>query len=126
MEDTPTRRNSLEQGRAQEAFQAAKKGTEAFKKDYLSFVYDMPMLIKTNGLGAAIAFATYKNGASKKVYQQISEWLKKDHKQLIDLSSEELAEMLTKIPSHQYKAVTVEVMAYLNWLRRFAKGLQKD
>lgn len=123
-----THRNTLEQGRALHAYNAAQKGIKDFKKDYLSFVNDMPMLIKTNGLGAAIAFATYKNKASMLVYEQLKDWLtEKDPKGLIELkANERLSGKLTEINSTEYKAVTIEVMAWLNWLRKFAKGIEKE
>ena len=124
-----TKRNLLEQGRAQHAFQAARVGMKekTYPKEYLSFVNEMPMLIKTNGLGAAVSFATYKNKASQLVYEQLENWLGKDDpKQLLGSNAGGLVEQLTQMPSTQYRAITVEVMAYLNWLRRFAKGLEKD
>lgn len=126
MNTQPTKRNSLEQGRAQDAYRAAEEGMKEYKKEYLSFVNDLPMLIKTNGLGAAISFATYKNKPSQLVYKQVASWLQKDDKGLIDLTKGSLAERLTAIGSSDYKAVTIEVMAWLNWLRRFAKGLDKE
>lgn len=120
-----TTRNILEQGRAQDAYLSAEAGMKEFGKEYLSFVNEMPMLIKTNGLGAAVAFSTYKNPPSKLVYRQLTAWLLKDHKQLLDLTRVSLEQELTRIPSAQYKAVTIETMAWLNWLRRFAKGMDK-
>lgn len=126
MGDSPTRRNTLEQGRAQDAYLAAKAGMKRYKKEYLSFVNDMPMLIKTNGLGAAVSFSTYKSAASRLVYEQITNWLAKDHKQLIDFSKGKLADRLTDISSTEYRAITIEVIAYLTWLRRFAKGIEKE
>lgn len=126
MANNLTNRNKLEQGRAEFAFQMAQEGIASEGKAYKSYVEKLPMLIKTNGLGAAMAFSLYKDKSSKIVYQQVEQWLKKDHKQLVDLSNKRLAEKLTEIYSSEYRAVTVEVMAFLDWLRKFAKGLTSD
>lgn len=128
-----TSRTILEQGRAAFAFTAAQEGASiSSKKEYKAYVKKLPMLIKTNGLGGAMAFVYskgYKGNRPKnedawaKIYQQIEEWLKKDDKQLINFSEHQLAERLTKISSSEYRAVTVEILALLNWMRRFAEGL---
>ncbi|AEE53919.1 type III-B CRISPR module-associated protein Cmr5 [Haliscomenobacter hydrossis] len=127
--DKNTLRNSMEQRRAQAAYQDATNGFKQQSKEYVAFVNELPMLIKTNGLGATIAFATYKNDASKMVYRQLENWLKQEVNQYLlpDLQSDKrLIAALTDCSSSAYKAVTVELFAYLIWLRRFAKALDKD
>ena len=129
MSDTSTR-TKLEQGRAAFAFDAASQGKELSKSsEYKAYVKKMPMLIKTNGLGAAVSFA-YSKGKGRTdnawglIYEQIYEWLKKDPKDLIDLSStNDLMKALINADSATYRATTVEVLALLNWMRRFAEGL---
>ncbi|MCR4429800.1 MAG: type III-B CRISPR module-associated protein Cmr5 [Tepidanaerobacteraceae bacterium] len=123
----------LEQGRASFAYQCARAGNQIDKrKEYKQYVKKLPMLIKTNGLGAALAFVkskisdkTSESGhAYKLIYDQIAEWLKKDDKKLIDLSGDaDLVAAIISLDSSQYRAVTIEVLAFLNWLRRFAEGL---
>jgi CRISPR-associated protein Cmr5 len=125
-----TSRTKLEQGRAAFAFDAAQRGAGLTKSsEYKAYVKKMPMLIKTNGLGAAISFA-YSKGKGKTdnawglIYQQIYEWLKKDPKSLINLAStNDLMKALINADSPTYRATTVEVLALLNWMRRFADGL---
>ncbi len=127
MEDQQaTLRNSVEQDRAQSAYKDAEAGMTAHKKEYSSFVSELPMLIKVNGLGAAIVFATYKNAASKTVYTQLERWLRREENQhLINLKEgRRLSTELTNCSSMEYKAVLLEIMAYVTWLRRFAKGLE--
>jgi len=119
-----TQRNSIEQARAKAAFDAATIGKEKYGKEYESFVNELPMLIKTNSLGAAIAYASYKNAASKLVNEQLSHWLKQGHNQhLLGNFQDRLDATLMKCESTTYKAVTLEVLAFLTWLRRFAKAL---
>jgi len=123
----------LEQGRAAFAYQCAEGGEKLVKnKEYKSYVKKMPMLIKTNGLGAAIAFAFAKDGKGGNpdktkpwglLYTQIEEWLKSDDKKLITFDTTQLAKKLTETDSATYRAVTVEVLAFLNWLKRFADAL---
>lgn len=126
-----TQRTTLEQGRAAFAYGKAVEGKK-IGKEYLSNVRKLPMQIKTNGLGAALAFAYAKgskNGIPDKekawglIYSHIEEWLKKDEKQLIKFDRHHLAEQLTNEPSAVYRAVTIEIMAFLTWLKRFSEAL---
>lgn len=120
-----TQRNSIEQQRASAAYHDAKNGiNQAGKEEYSSFVNELPMLIKVNGLGAAIAYASYKNAASKLVNSQLSNWLKQEqNRYLLGDFQGRLDATLMECNSTKYKAVTLEVLAYLTWLRRFAKAL---
>ncbi len=126
-------RTRLEQGRAASAFQYAEEGKILTKsKEYKAYVKKMPMLIKTNGLGAAIAFAFAKGSkggvpqpdkAWGRLYMQIEDWLNKDKKQLIEFTKNRLAYQLTQIDSYTYRAVTLEIMALLSWMKRFSEAL---
>ena len=115
----------IEQGRAKFAYECV----SSVKSDnkYKGHVKKIPAYIKTNGLGATIAFIYSKDEAYKKIYSHIEEWLKKDEKKIIDLSGgKELFEVIVGIDSPNYKAVTIEVLSFVNWLRRFADGLIED
>lgn len=126
-------RSKLEQGRASEAYKFAEAGAQLNKKkEYKAYVKKMPMLIKTNGLGAALAFAFAKgskggipdkNSAWGLLYLQMEEWLKIDEKQLIQFDPNRLAHQLTHESSATYRAVTVELMALLSWMKRFSEAL---
>ena len=128
-DNEPTLRNSVEQFRAEAAFKAARAGmgNKNQANEYLAFVNELPMLIKTNSLGAALAFAAYKNNASKTVLAQVSDWLThEDNVLAMELRDKRgLVEALTTLDSSNYRALTIEVLAYLIWLRRFAKALVK-
>ena len=126
-----TTRTKLEQGRAAKAYEYAQEGTNISKaKEYKSYVKKMPMMIKVNGLGAAVAFAFSKgakNGLPEKstpwglIYHQLEEWL--GEKGMIPKGQQSFAHLLAELDSAQYRAVTNEVLALLSWMRRFAEGL---
>jgi CRISPR-associated protein Cmr5 len=128
-----TSRTTLEQGRAAFAYEAAVEGEKLSKNtEYKAYVKKLPMLIKTNGLGAAISFAFAKgskNGVAQKdkawglIYSQIEDWLKNNWELSEFNQGERLMENLLKMESYEYRATTIEVLALLNWMRRFAEGL---
>jgi CRISPR-associated protein Cmr5 len=128
MSEQNTVRKKLENGRALFAYECAEKGSKSSKpKEYKSYVKKIPMLIKTNGLGATYAFIKSKGGTYDIIYNQTSEWLKKDEKNLLNLSNNtDLVRAIIDCESDKYRAVTVEVLAFFNWLRRFAEGLIED
>jgi CRISPR-associated protein Cmr5 len=121
----------IEDGRAHHAFQAAQaaqqKG-ESVADDYQSYAKDLPMRIKTNGLGAALAFVKAKQSDSdayELLYDQLTDWLKTDERAYLLAEGEgtDLVERIVSLDSTAYRAVTREVLAYLSWLRRFAEGV---
>jgi len=127
-------RKTLEQGRAAFAYSAAVKGADLSKiseskaREYKSYVKKLPTYIKTNGLGAAMSFCFAKGkgrttNAWGLLYSQITNWLKVDEKQLLDIKDDNLMKALTEADSSVYRATTIEVLALLNWMRRFAEGL---
>lgn len=126
-----TIRTGLEQGRAAFAYTCAEAGEKLEKKkEYKSYVKKMPMLIKTNGLGAAVAFAFAKGSKDGKpkdkdpwglLYIQLEDWLRqRGH---LKMEQNPLAKVLTTSDSAAYRAATVEVLALLNWMKRFADAL---
>jgi CRISPR-associated protein Cmr5 len=124
-EQTKTTRNKLEQGRAKFAYNCAKGNVT---DDYRQCAKKLPMYIKTNGLGAAMAFMKTKHSG---LYNDVANWLKEQDCTVNVLvwgtnsSSSDLIERIVDINSTDYRAVTVEVLAFLNWLRRFADGFKK-
>jgi len=120
---------TIEQGRAKIAYEFAKEGMNDGKnKEYKNKVKSFPMMVKTNGLGAAVAFINGKNDKDwNKIYTQLDGYIKQN--ELNDLKKDDsLVSYLTQIDSTLYRAITVEVMALFTWLRRFAEGFenQKD
>jgi CRISPR-associated protein Cmr5 len=136
MEETTSLIGKLEQGRAKLAWERAMlaKGTSSVNYDeYKSYAKSIPMMIKTNGLGASLAFIRSKakkktgdNTAYGQIYSDITEYFKQKHKTyLIDLSKKELVEAVIDLDSPTYRIVTVETLAFMQWLKRFAEGLSK-
>jgi CRISPR-associated protein Cmr5 len=132
---------TIEAGRASKAFEFAQEGTELTdKKAYKSYLKKLPAYIKVNGLGATLAFMFAKSiGTSDKakvwakINDQFTEWLKNrpahfhtvsvEGKNLALATDTKLAELVINMESHQYRAVTVELLALIGWMRRFADGL---
>jgi CRISPR-associated protein Cmr5 len=131
MSDTNTI-NKLEQGRADYAYQCALEGKNLGKsesKEYKSYTKKIPMMIKTNGLGSTLAFMKSKTSskAYNILYNQIGNWLKESKIGYISSSNnEDLIKLIINMNSAEYRAVTVEVLSFMNWLRRFAEGLITD
>ena len=125
----------IEQGRANFAYTCANQVPKELKESYRSHVKSFPMLVKTNGLGAALAFLFSKRDKEQGVYEMVGnsivDWLKNDEKyknyglgKLSDLKS--LTEGVVGINSPEYRALTIEVLAFFIWLRRFAEGLIEE
>lgn len=120
--------SGLEQGRARFAYECVEKAKELKKEKYKTYVKKIPMLIKTNGLGATFAFMLSKGGTYEFIGEQILDWLKTDEKGLLPLDQNitmfrKLNKHIVSEKSSGYRMITVEVLAFLNWLRRFAEGL---
>ena len=127
----------IEQGRATHAYKAVNGVKEKYKKKYKTAVKKAPVLVKTNGLGQTLAYIKSKGGkinpkTKKKeengydiFYDQIGNWLCSDAANQ-SVTDGELVEKVIELPSHEYRQVTVETLALLNWMRRFVDGLMKD
>lgn len=141
----------LEQGRASFAYKCALNGknisnefqigTEWYKDaKYKSYVKKIPMLIKTNGLGATFAFVFSRRQKEKNnkkpgdkvnpknaydlIYLQTAQWLQTDEKKSLKLNeTDDLVKTLISRESPEYRAATIEILAFFKWLSRFADGL---
>lgn len=143
MPDTTTLRG-IEQGRADYAYQCAKVGeslnrSKKVDRAFKAYAKKIPMLIKSNGLGATYAFifSKKKNDSDKKdyaywkIYEQTDMWLRVKKATLFPYIPKtddkgkaiELADALILLNSTEYRAVTVEIISFFTWLRRFAEGL---
>jgi CRISPR-associated protein Cmr5 len=122
----------LEQGRASFSYEKVLEAKKRFGEkasDYKSYVKKAPMLIKTNGLGATLAYmkAKGKDGnAWDLIYKQLTEWIDNDPKNIVNTGSKDLVEIVVSLETPDYRALTNEVLALFNWLRRFAEGLIEE
>ena len=137
-----TKIQGIESGRAKFAWECVNQLIQQWNdenskkklKEYRSYTQKIPMYIKTNGLGATLAFMLSKKDkeAYQKLGQQITEWLKQAPTKIIDLKDVEddnfegLVNITISLNSPDYRALTIEVLAFLNWLRRFAEGLIEE
>ena len=102
----------------------SEKGSKDWKEKYGSLARKVPSLILTNGLGQTLAFlkAKGKNDPSNEhevLYKHIADWLKRRLKLEDDL----LEWVVNKATSQQYRLATMEALAFLLWLERFAEAL---
>ncbi len=128
--DNTTTIKGLEQGRAKFAYDCALEGSQQpTKKEYKSHVKKIPVLIKTNELGSTFAFVKSKknDAAYQLIYEQTKQWLKRDEKTLLNINEDDdLVEKIISLDSPGYRAITNEVLAFFNWLTRFAEGLIEE
>ena len=121
--------HTLEQGRAKFAYdcvnEIAQDANADQKKKYKSGAKKLPVLIKTNGLGQTLAFINKRDSGNEKLYGMIGEWL--NHKQLVTLEGGiNLVDAVINKPSNEYRRITTETLALLNWVRRFVDGLMDN
>ena len=122
-------------------------GHDYFKAiNYSSYSTKLPTLIQCNGLGAALAFIKSKGTKEKTennqsllpghkqnpknaynlLYEQIFYWIKEKKPYLISESTSrqgDFVEIVINLQSSEYRALTIEVMALLNWMKRFSVAL---
>ena len=124
---------NIEQGRATFAYQrvqnianldpdATDNAREATRrkntqKKYKTSAKKLPVLIKTNGLGQALAYIQTRNCT---LYEDVTAWL--CAKSLI-LENDDLVRAVINMESDEYRRITTETLAFLNWVRRFVDGL---
>lgn len=124
-------KKTLDQIRAAVALE--KKGNIIRSKGDSDKTKSLPTMVQTNGLLGAIAFAVDKNeNSSEKAYYSIVEaivvHLKKVREQDPSIIPEEVGDrpedladyLAKKATPTQFRRITAEVLAFLNYLRRFA------
>lgn len=149
--DSETLVTKLERGRAEFAYRCALEGknimsgskvdNEWYRDDkYKSYVKKIPSMILSNGLGQTIAFIVAKRkkendkrkpgtkdnpkNAYDLIYKQLTDYLRSNSTTRINITDKaELIEWVISLPSAQYRYLTEEVLAFLNWLKKFAEGL---
>lgn len=127
VKEMKTTRVGIENGRAIFAFEAVKKAKEGGVKDfkaYRSYVKKMPSLIQVNGFGQALAFCFQKGKEYDAIYSTLRDWLKEKYKD--KFKDKEFVEVVISLSSAEYRAWTMEALALLNWMRKFADGMAKQ
>ena len=97
-----------------------KRKIEESRKKYRSIALKIPIYILTNGLGQTLAFFKSKGGEHELLYGHLSSWLIDENKVF---QSGELIERVVKEGSTKYRQATLEALAFLNWIKRFAEAV---
>lgn len=118
----PTPLRNLAQIRALNAVDAAKDGVFAGQNGG-EVAKKIPAYIIESGLLGALAFALEKGGGHRAVFQAVLTHLQsvEDPTARNAADPEAWFEALAKAPVSELRAATAETMAYLAFLRRFAK-----
>ncbi|MCL6663373.1 type III-B CRISPR module-associated protein Cmr5 [Paenibacillus amylolyticus] len=119
----------IEGGRASYAFQEVQKAVNQLSssekiKLYSSYLKRLPSMIQVNGLGQSMAFYFSKGKENQYdlIYQSISNWIMNKPELQMERNKDFLGELVS-LNSEQYRRVTTEVHALLNWMRKFATGM---
>ena len=119
-------RQTQEQKRAKQAWQDVHSDVDKrFASEYKSLVSSAPADVQINGLGQTLAFwqskgrdkGKPKNNEHAALYNHVSTWVI----QQMDASGD-LLQWITKTDSTRYRQATVEALAFLGWLKRFAQA----
>lgn len=123
----------VEQRRAVWAYERVKKAREELDSEnvkYKSYVKDIPMKIRINGLASTLCFIkarARKSRAYELLEKQIREYLTDEkHQWLFEKpvkQDDDLFEMVISQKSTQYRAITTELLMLFTWLKRFVEGL---
>lgn len=120
----------LSQGRDAFAYEKALDGCWRHRKEFPQNVKGVPMLIKNNGLGAALAFMHTKDNTLGSILKAIDAWL--SHQDNIYTCSiiekakgNTLIQKIKDIDSQEYRKLTKETMVFLQLLRRYSEGIIK-
>jgi len=126
---------TLEQQRAHQAWMCVQEvgsKSQDFKKKYGSLARKLPMLVLTNGLGQTLAFlkAKGKNDLSDEhtmLFRHLSRWVLSQVAPALTVTNCDLLNWVLESGSADYRRATLEALAFLNWLKRFAEAeLPKD
>ncbi len=122
-----TTRQSIEQARAKFAWEHVNKNKSG---DYKAVIDKVPTYIKTNGLLNTLAFLYSKGNKHSVVFTQIIDWLISKYGSLNDKASDFgdkdaqakfLEYLINDASASQQIAITTEILALFNWMRRFVK-----
>jgi len=120
---TPNR--TLEQRRASHALKSIKSMNDRDTGHYTSYVSSLPATIITNGLGQALSMLETKDeSAHKLLLKHITDWLKLRISELGSRAS--VVDSLMQSDQKIYLEAQYEALAYLSWLKQFARAYIKE
>jgi len=109
---------TLEQRRAQHAWEKAAQGVAAHGTDYVNDAKGLPALIMNSGLMQVMAFLHQKGGRHEVLGCHLRDWLCRELG-TPDKFDSFMQEMM-QADSRRYQQVTTEAFAWLKWLRQMA------
>jgi len=98
---------------------------------YVSYISAMPATIVMNGLGQALVTKLAKakkdncDDSHRLIYNHVADWLCSTVPQLAG-EPDKLIQRLMEQDQSVYVHAQAEAMAYLNWLKQFARALLHD
>lgn len=126
--DQQTRRQTVQQQRAQFAWKEVGEVANNLRADYLGTVRSAPAMVINNGLGATLAFQLSKGCAQEVLYEQLERWLCDQNRPVLPaqdtahVGKHRLVRRLLAGNSARYRRATAETLALLEWLKRFAEA----
>jgi CRISPR-associated protein Cmr5 len=112
---------TLEQKRAQHAWDKAGQGIAQHGKDYVNDAKGLPALIMNSGLMQVMAFLHDKGGRHELLAQHLRDWL---HRQCGTPSDFDgfMRHLFEMQDSRRFQMITAEAFAWLKWLRQMASA----
>lgn len=112
---------TTEQKRAERALACIRAVKPSDKDEYTTQAKRAPANIQTNGLGQTLAFwrSKGKKKPTEVLYEHVAKWV---CPQMGWQEEDDLLEKLTQCSTSEYRRATVETMAFLSWLKRFAEA----
>ena len=84
-------------------------------------------MIHTNGLGQAIAFCKGKSDSQyEEIVAMLSDWLCSKERPFAGTNPGNILKTITQSDMRTYMLAQAEAMAYLLWVKKFAKALIGD
>jgi CRISPR-associated protein Cmr5 len=117
----PSVLRTLEQERAKHAWECVQEVKDrTFAGDYRSIAVKAPSLILTNGLGQTLAFLRSKPDRPhfQSLYHHLARWVGEK----VRADGDFLNWLVSEADSQQYRLATMEALALLQWLKRFAEA----
>jgi CRISPR-associated protein Cmr5 len=120
----PSALRTLEQERAKHAWDCVQEVKDKpFAGDYRTIAVKVPSLIVTNGLGQTLAFLKAKGKGEpgnehEVLYRHLTDWVGRK----VHADGDLLSWLVNTATSQQYRLATMEALALLQWLKRFAEA----
>jgi len=119
-------RQTIAQQRAAHALEKIneyKNGDGDAQKRFNSYVTSFGPMILMNGFGQAAAFYLANNKSEHRdVLDMLDGWLTGKGRPLHGVAGDHLVDRIVNLDVHGYRLAQAEALAYLDWLKKFAKA----